>query len=143
MIDANKIQNSHLLTDIFGKFPSFHDAEIHQINLIRGETGTFSPSLTALIHTREMTSEVDEKNRYILKNHALVEFRFSDIYEIELKGFSYQNVLQDLRITENPESDSEKELFDVLFEGIVGVKAKFICGAISIESVVPYERKSA
>jgi Immunity protein 50 len=143
MIDVSKIQNSRLLTDIFGKFPSFHDAEVHQINLIYGEPGAFSPSLTATIHTREMTPQVDEKNQYILKNHVIVEFLFSDVYDIEIKGFSYQNVLQNLKITENPESNSETALFDVFFESIVGVTAKFICGDVSIESVVPYEPRCA
>jgi hypothetical protein len=94
MIDLSKIQNSHLLTDVFGKFPSFHDSEVHQINLIRGENRDYSPTLTALIHVFQMTSQVDEKNRYVLKNHVLVEFHFLRVRNLEIAGFNYQNVLE-------------------------------------------------
>ncbi len=143
MIDLSKIQNSHLLTDIFGKFPSFHDAEVHQLNLVRGETRSFNPTLFVLIHVYQMTSEVDEKNRYVLENHVLVEFRFSKISDLEIAGFNHQNVLQFLEITETSEAKEEETEFEVLFEGIFGVSAKFYCETISIESVTPYERKAA
>ena len=143
MIDLNKIQNSHLLTDVFGKFPSFHDAEVHQFNLLRGETRFFNPMLFATIHVFEMTSQVDEKNRYVLKNHVLVEFRFSKVSDLEIAGFNHQNVLQFLEITEASEADGEETEFEVLFEGIFGVSAKFRCEAVSVESVTPYERKAA
>ena len=142
MIDLNKIQNSHLLTDVFGKFPSFHDAEVHRLNLERGETRSFNSTLFALIHVFQMTSEVDEKNHYVLKNHVLVEFRFLKVSDLEIAGFNHQNVLQFLEIKETLEAEGEAE-FDVLFEGIFGVSAKFHCEAISIESVTPYERKTA
>ncbi len=143
MIDLSKIQNSHLLTDVFGKFPSFHDSEVHHINLVRGETRAFSPTLVAVIHVFEMTSQIDEKNRYVLKNHVLVEFRFSKVSNLNLVGFNYQNVLESLEITEASEAEGEETKLKVLFEGIFGVTAEFYCEAISIESVTPYERKVA
>ncbi len=142
MIDLRKIQNSHLLTDVFGKFPSFHDAEVHQFNLVRGETRSFNPTLFALIHVFQMTSEVDEKNRYVLKNHVLVEFRFSKISDLEIAGFNHQNVSQFLKMTEVSDAEEGNTEFEVLFEGIFGVSVKFICEAISVESVKTYERKA-
>ena len=143
MIDLSKIQNSRLLTDVFGRFPSFHDAEIHQLNHVCGETRSFTPTLFALIHVFEMTSEVDEKKRYVLENHVLVEFRFSKVNNLEIAGFNHQNVLQFLEITETAETEDAETEFEVLFEGIFGVSAKFHCETISIESVTPYERKTA
>jgi hypothetical protein len=138
MIDLSKIQNSHLLTDVFGKFPSFHDSEIHQINLIRGETRAFSPTLTAVIHVFEVIKQADEKPRRFLENHVFVEFRFSKVSDVEIVDFNYQNVLQSLEIIEVSEVEDEKTKFEILFEGIFGVSAKFYCEAISIESVEPY-----
>lgn len=143
MMDLSKIQNSYLLTNIFGKFPSFHDAEVHQLNLVRGETRSFNPTLFALIHVYQMTSEVDEKNRYILENHVLVEFRFSKVSDLEIAGFNHQNVLQFLEITETSSAEEENTEFEILFEGIFGVSAKFRCETISIESVTPYEREAS
>ncbi len=90
-----------------------------------------------------MTSEVYEKNCYVLKNHVLVEFRFSKVNDLEIAGFNHQNVLQFLEITEVSDAEEGNTEFEVLFEGIFGVSAKFSCEAISIESVTPYERKAA
>ena len=59
-----KIQNSHLLTDVFGRWPSFHDAEVTRIVLDRDET----PYLEATIHVFEMTSQI-EHGAYVLKTH--------------------------------------------------------------------------
>ena len=143
MIDLSKIQNSYLLTDVFGKFPSFHDSEVHEIKLVRGETRSYNPTLSAVIHVFEMTSQVDEKNRYVLKNYVLVEFRFSKVSNLEIAGFNHQNVLQSLEITEASEIEGEETKFEVTFESIFGVGAEFYCEGISIESVTPYEKKAS
>ena len=134
----SKIQGSHLLIDIFGRWPSFHDAEILHIALDRGETQSFSPSLQSKIHVFEMTSDVDAQGKYILKNHVAVTFRFSDVYELHLEGFNYQNVLQGLNIADISERQLEGIKFEVSFDGIFGVSAKFQCGSIGVESVEPY-----
>jgi hypothetical protein len=55
-IESN-IENSHLLTDIFGRWPSFHDAELLRMTLGRGEAQSFSPYLQATIHVFEMTPQ--------------------------------------------------------------------------------------
>lgn len=138
----SKIQNSNLLTDIFGKFPSFHDAEVLEMTLIRGEVHSFSPTLKTLIYVREMTSQVDENNKYILINHVIVEFHFSKIVDIELVNFNFQNVLQSLAIDETTDELRETGNFKVLFDGIHGVSAEFFCEAVSVNSVMPYERKT-
>jgi hypothetical protein len=69
-----RIKNEKALTDIFGRWPSFHDAEIISIYLDR--SGQDGPSLEAKIHLFEMTNRVDAKGYYVLKNHILVTFRF-------------------------------------------------------------------
>lgn len=137
MLTPSKIQNAHLLTELFGKFPSFHDTEVHRINLIRGEARAGAPTLKALIHVWEMTSDIDEKGRYITRNHVLVEFSFSKISHLEMDGFNHQNVLSCLVIRGAGENQSEGAKIEVLFQGIYGVSAQFLCEAVSIESVSP------
>jgi hypothetical protein len=134
----SKIQGTHLLTDIFGRWPSFHDAEVLRITLDRGETQYFSPSLQSKIHVFEMTSQIDAQGRYVLKNHIAVTFRFSGVYELHLEDFNYQNVLQGLNIADISERHLEGIKFEVSFDGIFGVSAKFQCDSISVESVEPY-----
>ena len=134
----SKIQNSHLLTDIFGRWPSFHDAEVLSITLDRGEKNNFEPSLTAAIYVFEMTSQVDNEGRYVLRNHTLVRFRFYKIVNLSLTDFNQQNVLQHLDIEHLSDRERDKVKFKITFSGIFGVKAEFHCDSVSIESVEPH-----
>ncbi len=138
MESLEKIKNSNLLIDVFGRFPSFHDAEVLRITLDRGDRRDFYPSLEALIHVFEVTREVDESGRYQLKNHVLVLFRFSKIVNLELKDFFLQNVLWDLEIINLSDRERDKVTFKVVFRASVGLSASFHCDAVSIESVQPY-----
>jgi hypothetical protein len=133
----SKIQSAHLLTNIFGRFPSFHDAEVESITLTRGHKVEFAPELDALIHAFEMTSKVDNTGKYELKNHSLVHFRFLGIDRLDLAGFNHQNVLQSLKI-DYVDDKGGMPKFEIEFVGIFGVDAKFSCKAIKIESVEPF-----
>src|SRR6476646_2382263 len=139
----SKIRDSHLLTDIFGEFPNFHDAEILSITLDRGDKNDFEPSLESLINTWQGTGEVDESGYYRSKNHVVVLFRFARIVDLNLAGFNQQNVLSHLEIMEvskPPETDAK---FKVVFVGCFGIEAEFYCDSISVESVEPFERKES
>jgi hypothetical protein len=134
------IQNEHLLTDVFGRFPSFHDAEVVSISLNRCGRDRCA-ELEALVHVWEMTSQVDEAGRYLLQHHSLVKFRFSRIINLELIDFNQQNVLAYLEITKTSDRERDKVKFRVWFRGIHGVTARFHCEAVSIESVEPFNPK--
>ena len=134
------IQNEHLLTDVFGRFPSFHDAEVISISLNRHGRDSYA-ELEALVHVFEMTNQVDEEGRYVLQHHSLAKFRFSRIINLELADFNQQNVLAYLEITKTSDRDNDKVKFRVLFRGIHGVTASFHCEAVSIESVEPFNPK--
>src|SRR5262249_55045510 len=125
------IQNEHLLTEVFGSFPSFHDAEVLSINLKRRDQGS-NPELEALVHVFQGTTDIDEQGRYVLKNHSLVRFKFSRIINLKLEDFNQQNVLASLKITKTSDRDKDKAKFRVLFRGIFGVTARFHCEAVSI-----------
>src|ERR1700732_1422963 len=97
---ADKIKNSSLLTDIFGRWPSFHDAEVISIELFRNPKGTSEPSLRAKIYMFEATSEVDDRGFCVLKNHEVGTILFSGIDNNSIAGFNQQNVLSDLVIAD-------------------------------------------
>jgi hypothetical protein len=125
-----EIRNIELLTDIFGQFPTFHDSEVLRVIIDRGNE--LGPSLEAIVHVFEMTSEIDENGKFALKNHVLVNFCFSKITNLEINEFNRQNVLQGLHI--EPCSLGLR----VNFEGIFGMSAAFECEGASIVSVEPY-----
>jgi hypothetical protein len=129
-----QIQNSDLLTDIFGRWPSFHDCEVLRILLDRDDRW---PYLEAAIHVFEMTPQI-EGGAYVLKNHTLVTIRFIEIYQLKLDDFNHQNVLWGLNIADISNRQMERINFEVSFGGTFGVSADFQCNAIRVESVVPY-----
>lgn len=57
------IENQELVTEIFGEWPSFHDAEVVSLRLDRqGEGGgEDGPTLDAAIHVWRTTEEVDPR----------------------------------------------------------------------------------
>jgi hypothetical protein len=131
-----KIQNIHLLEDVFGCFPSFHDAEVLRIVLDRGDGGVL-PTLEAHIYVFEMTSEIKD-GKYILKNRSLVTFQFVEIDELSLEGFNHQNVLSALSINNISDQQSESLKFEVHFGGIFGVDVRFRCRDVKIAAVEPF-----
>ena len=76
----------------FGYVPSFHDAEIISLHLNR--TGLS----TLCIHTWEITDTVDSKGFYALEKQAIVTFTLEEIENLELEGFSHQNVIGGLEL---------------------------------------------
>jgi Immunity protein 50 len=134
---ADKIEHSKLLTDVFGRWPSFHDAEVVSLELSRESKGISQPNLKARIHVFEATPEVDSQGFYILKNHVLVSFLFSGIDESTVTGFNQQNVLWDLAIIDISSKQLEYLKFEVHFSSSFGVEAEFKCRSVEVESVKP------
>jgi hypothetical protein len=132
------INNKKALIDIFGRWPSFHDAEI--IRMVLEREGDGGPYLEAQIHVFEMTTEIDAKGYYVLKNPTLVTFRFTHIVLEYLKWFNQQNVLWDLEIINiNPEENDGCN-FKVVMPSSYGCEASFDCKDIVIVNVKPYEK---
>src|SRR5687768_3871238 len=92
--DIPAVENADALLEIFGAWPSFHDAEVIALRLDR--TGDAGPVLDVQIHVFAMSDRVDEQGYYVLTNHTLVTFRFTDVNCVELSGFNGQNSLWDL-----------------------------------------------
>jgi hypothetical protein len=87
-VDAiHDLPGAQALIEWFGRRPSFHGAEILSLSLDR--TGASCIRL----HTWDLTSEVDAKGYYVLRNHVVVSFLLDDISDLELAGFSHQNVI--------------------------------------------------
>ncbi|MDQ6788168.1 MAG: immunity 50 family protein [Acidobacteriota bacterium] len=138
-----KIQNIELLTNIFGKFPSFHDAEVVQIILKRKENNKFCPILEVLINIKQ----------YHLGNSFLVNLKFTNIFGLKLENFNHQNVLGNLDIEEFSDqywetikndsrllgvvsqNEIERLNFYIKFHYCFGVEAELLCDEVIVDSV--------
>jgi hypothetical protein len=76
----------------FGEWPSFHDAEILEINLRRKGRSSIR------VHAWRMTSEVNTGGYYVLDRHAVVTVWLERITGLELADFTSQNVIGNLAI---------------------------------------------
>jgi len=138
------IDGSEKLTSIFGRWPSFHDAEVVELHLWRGDSVRERshprfPVLTAKIHLWDLTNEIDARGYYVLKNHTLATIRFHDVLDLEIKGFSNQNVIFGLPITTQERSEGPwKRTFTVEFEPVSEFGATFQCSRIEIMEAIPW-----
>ena len=100
---AQLIIGSEKLTSIFGRWPSFHDAEVHELRFQRGHIDTEAkvyefPLLTIELHLWLMTNDVDQKGYYVSTKHTLTTMKFHDVDNFKMEGFNHQNAIFGLGI---------------------------------------------
>jgi hypothetical protein len=127
-----EMSGAELLTRIFGRWPSFHDAEVVRLSLERTADFVAGPACEIDVHVFEMTPELDEQNHYVLRHHTLVTFRLEGLGESELGGFNNQNVLADLHIgaLDRPPGDALK--YELVLDPSYGVSARFACESVTV-----------
>jgi len=139
-----KVINNEALTNIFGYWPSFHDAEVTQVRLDRGEGvgpagETTNPTLEADIHVFEMTDDVGADGAYVLRKHTLATFAFRGIDELELNGFNHQNVLWQLLLEDISDRQLEALKWAVSFSSSFGLEGSFNCLEVEVIHAVPFD----
>ena len=132
-IPVDRIINSAAIVSVFGRWPSFHDAEVLRLELFRQIDAPFGPALVAEIHVFSMTSKVDERGYFVLENHSIVVLKFDGVDNLELDGFNHQNALSGLGIAEA----GAEGMFEVHFDPEYGVESQFKCRSIEVVSVTP------
>jgi hypothetical protein len=80
----------------FGQVPSFHDAEI--LSLLFRRKGQSHLRL----HSWTVTGEVRD-GHYVLDRHAVVTFTLNEVMDLQLDGFSLQNVIGGLVLRRAPD----------------------------------------
>jgi hypothetical protein len=134
-----EIENKEVLTEVFGYWPSFHDAEVLSIHLDReGQSGYFGPTSSAKVRVFEITSEVSEHGSYILRHHTLVTLRFFQVDDFQAGGFNHENTLWGLAITDVSDRQLENIKFEVRFSSSYGLEMAFVCKAVRVVAAESY-----
>ncbi|MEE7476671.1 hypothetical protein [Methylobacterium hispanicum] len=81
----------------FGRVPSFHDAEILSLDLRRKGQSTLR------LHGWITTDKVGEGGFLVLERKAIVSFALDGIMDLQLDGFSKQNVIGGLILRRAPD----------------------------------------
>jgi hypothetical protein len=145
------IRSSRRITDIFGYWPTFHDAWIHRLDLSVAdgapwEPGSTSPILDLLIHVFEMTKEVNQQGYFVLTKHTLTRMRFENVEGLALRDFSFQNSIFELVFGIEPMSypngggplnGPPPNVLTVRINSSSGLSGQFKCLAAEIVSAEP------
>ena len=127
---AEFIVNAEKVCSIFGKWPTFHDAEVLTVVLDRGTPPKLQTSIVIRVWTFKVhRDQTDSKGYYKTTDHSIVTFRFDEPDDLVMEGFNHQNVLFDITF----------KLIDnrvhLTFEGIYGIHATFRCQKVTVEAV--------
>ena len=134
-----EIENKEILENIYGSWPSFHDSEILNINLYRGEVAGQFCSLVVSFYLYETKAINEGTAQYEIistnQNVAIIEFQ--NIENLNLEGFNHQNVIEALNMEEKGKS------IQVEFESIFGVQCGFSCSKVTVLGVEPKGKECA
>ena len=136
------IVSSKKLTDVFGYWPSFHDAEVLELNFWRGDVEPevdryVFPVLKVVLHLWEMTGETDPQGFLVRRHHTLATLSFSDVDEFRMEGFNHQNAILGLSIIRQERSQGPSPVFAIHFDPAHGMGASFICSRIEVVEAIP------
>lgn len=145
-IDA-LIDGSNKLTEIFGHWPSFHDAEVIDLQLWRGDVdpGRNSwvlPVLTVKLHVWDFGPELDSS---VLHHSTLTTLRFHDVEEFRIDGFNHQNPIFGLLISRRERTDGPSPFFAVELQpvGLENIQASFHCSRVEVVDATPWAAPSS
>jgi hypothetical protein len=120
-----------LVTQIFGYWPSFHDAEIKWLKMDRAHANGSGSTLEFVIHCWETTNKVSESGYFIHKKNTLVHFRFQKITDVDLRDFNSQNAVFGLEIKSN------EHFFQIYIPGANGLNGGFNSRSVEVLSAIP------
>ena len=123
------IENDQQVLDHFGRWPSFHDAEVRQL-LLQAHPDDGTCSMRVELMTCSMT-HVD----------ASVVLQFHGVEGLELEGFNHCNMLWEIQLktaSSSPAEAAEKNApIEVNMPTTFGLEGSFRCASVAVESLTP------
>ncbi len=128
------IVNREALIERFGRWPSFHDAEIYAVRLDSGQRSNGAPRLELDVHVFDVDGTLPDGQLNFV-NHTLVTLEFEEVEEVELEGFGPQNVLDDLILDEVRLAAGRQ--VEVTLPSNNGLVGSFRCRTVTVLAVTP------
>jgi hypothetical protein len=145
------IKNSNKISDIFGYWPTFHDAWIYSfcLSVAGGKPwlpDSDSPVLDMKVHVFEMTKEVNKEGYFVLDKHTLAHLRFQNVEGLAMSHFSHQNSIFELifaiepmtyQFGGGPAEGPPPNVITVKIDSSCGLQGEFKCFSAEVVSTVP------
>lgn len=136
------VQGAGLLTERFGEWPSFEDAEVRRLSLDRGNhewvvqterwAERIPPCLTVTFYVFDNRFSDDDPRR----NPAEVAIKFCELDQVEIDGFNHQNPILGLSICLVCSPERRRQMFLVEWGGTaLKHEVRFLCEQVHIESM--------
>ena len=135
------IEGHQLVLRTFGRWPSFHDGEVHRVVLDRTrqtQSGSYFPSVELVVRGWNTTEEVTEAGFYRLECDSVVHFLFEQVTDLELDGLNHQNVLSGLEFELSTEAESGLPILSVELSHCYGLSGGFKARRAIVVSVIPH-----
>lgn len=135
------IENNSAVLDVFGRWPSFHDGEVHRVVMDRGrrhENGTCYPSIELTIRGWNVTSGVTGDGLYRLEADSLVHFLFEEVTEVEFDNLNHQNVVSSLDFELETIGAGDAQLLSVELCHCYGLSGRFKARRATVVRVDPF-----
>jgi hypothetical protein len=132
---AVEIINAAALTERFGEWPSFHDAEVCGLRLDSGQRSDGVVRLELDVHVFSADGTLPN-GRVNWVNHTLVTLEFEDVEALEIDCFGPQNVLDDLLLDEVHESAGRQ--IEVALRSNNGLGGGFRCCLITMLNAIGF-----
>ena len=93
-MDTPDIPGADDVVKWFGQWPTFHDAEILSVHLVRGGRSIIR------VHAWKPVTQTDAGGRFIREKEAIIVFEFAGIKDLHLEGedADKQNVISGLTV---------------------------------------------
>lgn len=135
------IVGSEKLTGVLGRWPVFHDAEVIEFNLWRGEVVPEEdkwqfPTATVSLWIIEHLQSADHNESHVPCIEMIVKLRFDNLDDLKLDGFNHQNAILALRIEATERGEGFPPTFVVTFQSAHGMGASFRCLGIEVLDTV-------
>jgi hypothetical protein len=117
------VVNADKLVSVYGRWPSFHDAEIETVIMDRR-----GPFIQIRLEAHERTDELTEEGVYRRLKRCVITFRFTDVENLALDDFNHQNVIAEMVMHRG-------EKVKVEIQGIFGMSAQFQCSDVIVDDV--------
>ena len=132
---------------VFGRWPSFHDGEVHRLTLDSTRTdqsGRRYASIELQIRGWDLTEHVSDEGFYKQDKDSVVVLLFERVYDVELDGLNHQNVLSglDLSLARNPDDENVQHLAVELVH-CFGLSGAFKAASAKLISITPFRAASA
>lgn len=138
------IENYQNVLSRFGRWPSFHDGEVHGILLDRMRLSSddrYIPSIEIHLRGWIMAADGVDTGSFKQEHDSVVHFRFDDVFDVALDGFNHQNVLSSLNLSMRTESKESVNVLHVELEHCFGLSGSFCARKAAVLGVVPFVRR--